>query len=208
MDTIGQILKKARTRRRYSREKLEKITKIKKSFIEAIEKEDWQNLPEYPVVQGFVKSIALTLNLDRKQAIALLRRDFPPKKLNVNPKPDISEKFNWSPKLTFFVGAVFVTVLVFVYLGFQYINFISPPKLEVLKPSDGEVITKKTLLVTGKTDADAVIRVNNQPVLVDDEGLFSSELEIYEGTGEIEVKAISRSGKETTIKRKIIPRLE
>lgn len=208
MRTIGEVLKEARVRKKYSRVKLENKTKIKKDFIEAIEKENWEVLPEYPVVAGFVRSIADVLKIDRKQTLAKLRRDYPPKKLRINPKPDVSDKFTWSPKLTFLTGVVVVSLLVLSYLGLQYRGFITPPPLTVEKPKEGEIITQRQLEVMGATDPEAIVRVNNQPILVEESGEFTAKIEIYGGTYEIEIKAISRSGKESVIRRKIIPELE
>jgi cytoskeletal protein RodZ len=207
METIGRVLKEARVKKRYSRARLEKETKIKKEFIEALEKEDWGKLPDFPVIAGFAKNIAQTLKINNKRAAALLRRDYPPKVLPVAPKPDVSKGFSWSPRLTFLLGLVIVSLAVLSYLTFQYLNFISPPALSVFKPEEGMVVKQRTLEVAGKTDPDAVIRVNNQPVLVNEKGEFAGEIEIFEGTHQVEVKATSRSGKETTIRRKIVPEL-
>ncbi len=208
MKTIGEILKEARTRKKLSRVGLEKETKIKKEFIEAVEGGDWQVLPEYPVVQGFVKSIAGALKLNQRSIMALLRRDYPPKKVSIAPKPDVSDKFVWSPKLTFIAGIVLVALTLLGYLGFQYADYTSPPELTVVKPEDEEIVTTRRLVVEGIADTDAVVKVNNQPVLVGEDGSFVAEIEIFEGTQEIVVKAISRSGKETQVQRKIIPELE
>ncbi len=208
MKTIGKALKEARVRKKYSQVKLEKETKIKKEFIEAIEKEDWPSLPEYPVVAGFVRSIAGVLRIERRQALARLRRDYPPKVLRINPKPDVSEKFTWNPKLTFISGVIGISLIGLTYIGFQYVGFISPPPLEVNVPKEGAVIKETFIEVSGKTDPEAIVRVNNQLVLVEDNGEFNAEIDIYEGTYEIEIKAISRSGKESIIKRKIIPELQ
>ena len=207
MKTIGEALKEARNRKRYSLEKVESETKIKRVFVENIERENWQALPEFPVVSGFVKNIASFLGLPQKEAVALLRRDYPPQALRISPKPDVSDKFVWSPKLTFLVGMGVVLTALSGYLVFQYVKFVSPPALSVDSPRQEQVVREKIVRVSGKTDSDATLRVNNQPVLLDDEGKFSTEIEIYEGTQEIEIKATSRSGKETLIRRKIIPEL-
>lgn len=208
MKTIGKVLKETRVRKKYSRVKLEKETKIKKDFIKAIEEEDWDSLPEYPVVAGFIRSMSGVLKVDRKQAAARLRRDYPPKSLRINPKPDVSSKFTWSPRLTFIAGVLVVSAIIVSYLGFQYIGFISPPPLTVESPNDGDIVKDRVIQVSGKTDPNAVIRVNNQPVLVAEDGSFVSQIEVYQGTHFIEVRAVSRSGKESVVKRKIIPELE
>lgn len=209
MKTIGELIRKKRKEKKLSRKSLEKKTKIKEEFIKAIEKEAWRKLPERAVVAGFVKNIAKTLDMDQKQATALFRRDYPPdKNLRVNPKPDVSSEFTWSPKWTFFVGVFVVVLIILGYLGFQYSNFIQPPKLTLEMPAETQVVTEKNLVVEGTTDPDASVLVNNQPVIVDESGNFRTQVEIYEGTEEIVVMATSRSGKETKVVRKINVELE
>lgn len=208
MKTIGIFIKEARIKKRFSQEKIAKETKIKKDFIVSIEKEDWETLPEYPVVIGFVKQISKYLKLDERQAVAFLRRDYPPRVLPVNPKPDVAKKFIWSPKLTFIVGIAVIAIAALSYLAFQYSNFVSPPKLVVNQPQEEQVVKENKLIVSGKTDQDVTIKINNQPILVEEDGNFKADIEIFEGTEEIVVKAVSRSGKETVIRRKIYPELE
>lgn len=207
MKGIGEVLKEKRTNKKYSLDKLEKETKIKKEFIRAIEDENWEELPEFPVLVGFVKNIAAVLKINKAQIVAFLRRDYPPKSLRINPKPDVGGKFAWSPRLTFLVGVVAVSLVVFGYLGLQYIKFISPPPLLIESPVDGQEVSQTKLKVLGKTNPEATLKVNNQPVLVDEHGNFVTEIEIFEGTKEVVVVATSRSGKETTIRRKIVPEL-
>jgi cytoskeletal protein RodZ len=208
MKTIGLIIKETRQKKKYSLAKLEKEIKIKKNFLQAIEKEDWGKLPDFVVVAGFVKNISKALKLDEEKLSAVLRRDYPPKVLAVNPKPDISDTFVWSPKLTFLVGMIVVALIVLGYLGFQYFRFISPPTLSVTQPKEDQIISERLLEVAGKTDTDATVKVNNQPAIVDSDGKFTTTIEINEKTTEVEVKSLSRSRKETIIKVKIKPELK
>lgn len=203
MKRIGQILKDARMEKRYSYQRLEEITKIKQSFIEAIENEKWGALPSFPTVLGFVKSLSEVLDIDDKLSVAVLKRDYPPKKININPKPDISSKRSWNPKFTFIFGTSLVVVFILGYLGFQYKNFISPPRIDILSPTEGQVVNGNSVLVFGSTDLDVKITVDNQPVLVDKDGKFSTDINISPTTSQIVVKGISRSGKTTVVERKI-----
>lgn len=207
MKTIGEVIREFRVKKHFSHSDLERETKIKKEFLVAIEKENWVKLPEYPVVQGFIKNIAEVLSLNKAQAIALLRRDYPPKSLKINPNPDLKEKFTWSPRLTFISGVIVVFLLIIGYLGFQYANFVKAPALTVESPKDGEVVQTERLRVVGKTTPDSTVRVNNQPAFVDESGNFLTEVEVFEGTTEVVIKAVSRSGKETVISRNIVPDL-
>lgn len=208
MKTIGQYLRDARQQSGITLERIEEKTKIKRAFILSLESEEWDKLPEFPVVLGFVGNISDTLNIDKKQITALLRRDYPPKKLDINPKPDISDKFTWNPKLTFFVGLSVVVAIFVTYLIIQYINFSSPPKLVVESPKEGEVLKTQLVGVNGKTEQDTKVSVNDQPVLIDEFGNFYTEIQVNGDTKKIEIKAKSRSGKESVIVRNVEVKLE
>lgn len=203
MRTVGKIIKDLRVSKGYSLEELENRTKIKKIFLSAIEKENWNALPEFPVLAGFVRSIAHTLDTDANQLVAFLRRDSPPRTVNINPKPDIGNKFRIRTRLMFILVTAPVVLAVVGYLAYQYFLFISPPTLSLELPPEGFVATEGVVDVKGMTSQDATIKVNNQPVVVDPDGNFSVEIEISETTREIEIKATSRYGKETVVRRTI-----
>lgn len=203
MKTIGEILNNARVEKKFSLIHLENITKIKITFIEAIEKEDWDALPAFPTVLGFIKSIATALSVDENMATAVFKRDYPPKKLRILPKPDVVNKFTWSPKLTFAIGVGAILFVLLGYLGIQYFHFISAPRLSIESPKENQVVTVGSIDVFGVTDSDAKIVVNNQPVIVSDDGKFNVSLDVVSDTHEIVIQASSRSGKITTVRRTI-----
>jgi cytoskeletal protein RodZ len=203
MKTIGQILKEARLKKRYSLRSLEEATKIKAGFVGNIEKGYWKGLPPFSTTLGFVKSIAKAVGIEEGMAVAILKRDYPPKVQAISPKPDVGRKFVWSPKLTFSIGVWTVVVLVLGYLILQYVKFLSPPSLEVSSPKENEIVSTFTLNVSGKTNSDAKVIINNQPAIVDDNGNFNTTLDVNSETKEIDIVATSRSGKLTEIKRNI-----
>lgn len=197
MRTIGAILRENRKKQNMSLSELSQRTKIRENFLHAIEEETWATLPDYPVVVGFVKNIADTLELDRAQTVALLRRDYPPKRVAVNPKPDVGTPVTWGPKLIFAIGAIIVIFAISLYLLIQYQRFTAPPNLIVENPSDNEIIRERDYLVTGRTDPEATVVVNNQPALVESSGQFSTEIAVDENTDTIEIIARSRGGRVT-----------
>jgi cytoskeletal protein RodZ len=203
MLTIGEYLKSRRLERKITLNFLEKETKIKKEFLQAIENNLWDKLPEFPVVSGFVKNISLILKIDPNTANAILRRDYPPKKLTVNPKPDIKTKILWSPKFSFVFGVVAFLFVVLSYLGYEYSKFVKPPILEIFEPKENQVLIEKKIRVEGKTTTDATIFVNNQQAIVDKNGNFETVIEIDKNTKELKFIATSRSGKKTEIVRRV-----
>ncbi len=203
MRSLGETIKDSRNEKGFSRSDLERETKIKKDFLEAIENSAWGRLPEFPVVQGFVRSISHVLEMDEQLVLALLRRDYPKKDVRIAPKPDVRNKFLWSPRWTLITGALAATLVIIGYLGYQYKQFVSPPTLVLTKPVENETISNRMYKVEGNTNADATVYVNNQPALVLDNGDFTTEIEISTEMKEIVVKATSRSGKETELHRTV-----
>ncbi len=116
MQTIGSFLKKERVARKVSLEDLERKTKIRKEILELIEQEKWDLLPEYPVVLGFVKNVSKSLRIDLNKAVALLRRDYPPKIVSLKkqePIVSVKKRFVWGPRTTFMFFSVLVGLLVY-----------------------------------------------------------------------------------------------
>ncbi len=207
MKTIGQYLRDARKEKGLSVKELSDITKIRESFLRALEGERWQALPEFSVVSGFTKSVAGALELDRGQMVAVLRRDYPPKKTSVLPKPEMRKEFRVGPQLVFFLGVGTVVVGIIIYLATQYLSFIRPPSLIVDMPTESQVVFENQLTVLGTTDPSSTVIVNAQPALVEEDGDFSTTIVINKDTTVVEVVATSRAGKETRVTRTIKPEL-
>ncbi|MFC1649428.1 helix-turn-helix domain-containing protein [Patescibacteria group bacterium] len=199
MKSIGEFMTSARADRQITLDKIESTTKIKRSFIFAIEKQEWGELPDYPVVLGFVKVLADLYEVDGQKAVALLRRDYPPQKMHINPKPDIEKRFVWSPKLTFALALIFVISVVTGYLGYQFYQYRQPPVLEIYTPTSDQIVTVDLIEVSGLTHPDSSVVVNNQPVFVDEGGNFSTSLNVSEQTNQVEITSKLRSGRETNV---------
>lgn len=211
MKTIGEYLADARKSRGISIHALSEKTKIRATFLKALERGKWSELPEFSVVAGFVKSVAGELDVPREQAMALLRRDFPStysRSGQVLPRSEIKREFRVSPQLAFFFGVALVILVVAGYLVAQYISFVRPPELYVDSPSEGQVVLAPELRVSGTTSVNATVIVNTQPALVAPDGTFATTIEIDKNTTKVEIVATSRAGKETRVTRTIKPELK
>ncbi|HET7477963.1 MAG TPA: RodZ domain-containing protein [Rubrobacteraceae bacterium] len=70
---IGPTLEKARLQRELTLDEVEQATKIRKRYIQAIEKDDYGVLPDAVYVQGFVKTYANYLGLNGEELAGELR---------------------------------------------------------------------------------------------------------------------------------------
>lgn len=200
-------MKEERIKKKLTLKQLASETKIKKGFLSSIEKGIWDDLPEYPTTLGFVKTIAKSLSLPEDNAVALLRRDYPIGKNEslLHPKPDIKLKLSLSPKIA---AAFFSTILILgliAYLTYQYILYVSPPKLFINIPLEDQEIVVGDVEISGRTEPDVTLSVNKQRILVNEDGEFLGKIEISENTKDIVFVARSRYGKETVVVRRIVP---
>ena len=76
--TIGQMLRAARLNKGLSLTAISKNLKIKKSFIDAMEKERYGDLPGPTYAIGFVRSYAKLLDLDQVAIVERFRSEIAP----------------------------------------------------------------------------------------------------------------------------------
>jgi len=79
------------------------------------------------------------------------------------------------------------------------------PSLEISSPSENAEITgeKQTTTVTGKTESDNSITINDRFVVVKSDGTFSYDLPLNEGEQTITILSKDQAGNETKIERKV-----
>jgi hypothetical protein len=91
----------------------------------------------------------------------------------------------------------------------KYVVFLDTvaPALEVTSPEDGQSIVGKanqSIKVTGRTDEQTKIFVNNRAVYPDSEGNFEYPLRLEEGANTVVIKAVDRGGNTTEQTKSVI----
>lgn len=210
MNTAGQILNQARLSRKLEIADVVKATKIRTEFISALERDDYLKLPNSTVTRGFIRNYSELLGLNAENVLAVFRRDFiENKEGQIVPRGmvhPVSRGFIWTPKATIIAATAIIFVLFGSYLFYQYRLLSGPPSLTLSEPAgDGEV-SETNLVVSGKTDPEATISVNGQKVILEKGGKFFFRIPLQSGLNTISVTAISKSGKTTTLTRRIILR--
>src|SRR3990167_7952046 len=133
MRKVSEMLREARERKAISLDTASEATKIKKEFLNSIEKGDFENLPSESYALGFVKNYARYLGVYTSQIAPLFRREYESKqKVHIVPEFRKNQhKFNrnfFSPKGLFIVV---IAIIVSVYIFFQYSSLIFPPPLTI-----------------------------------------------------------------------------
>ena len=199
MKTIGEILRIARKDHGVSLQQLSGMTKIDIRHIEALEANDFKNLPSATFTKGFVRNLAISLGKDPSEWVAILRRDYQTTSpANVSPIRR-SRRFSIGSLLQSRTILLVLGALVFiVYLGFQYRAVITPPPLEINNPTKDAVIVSPVTL-EGKTASGTTVVINDDLKIVpDSSGRFQTKLNLSPGTNEIKVVVLNRFNRSTT----------
>jgi len=196
MKTAGQILKEARSGKFLTVEQLSSITRIDQKYIEAIERDQYHLLPSETVAKGFIRNIAVRLDQNPNDIVAIFRRDFRHPKLSglqkINhPKKKLSLRY-----LPPHFLAISLSVLVFVgYLAYQFRAVIKPPVLEVVRPASKSVLTSP-FEVEGVSDPSIKISIGDEIFTkTDTSGHFIIRMSHPVGETELKVEAVNRFGR-------------
>ena len=201
MIKIGDKFREKRLEKGLSFEDVSKSTKIKVSFLEAIELGAYEKLPSVSYAQGFVRNYAKFLGLSEKETMAIFRREFDEERtFRVLPK-GFEQKNNF-PTSGFKIKQTAIIFLIVIfgfiaYILFQYrYAFLNPP-LNVITPKNMQQINSSVVNVSGQTDANSTVYVNKDAVSVDDNGNFQKFVDVFPGKTFIIVKVINKFSKQT-----------
>lgn len=207
MVPLGKRLHNERMQRKLSLDEVAAATKIKARFLAAIEKGEYDKLPSPAYAKGFVRNYAAYLGMPKTEVTAFFRREFDEKRA-YKVLPDSLSKTEEFPlkRLKIQQSLIIGLLLLMIFLGyllFQYrYQFIGPP-LTVDSPKPN-ITSSQDVRVSGKTDSNATVLVNDEPVSLTIDGEFTKQLTLFPGRTTIIIKSKNRFGKETIVEREIV----
>ncbi|OGE25410.1 hypothetical protein A3C26_02540 [Candidatus Daviesbacteria bacterium RIFCSPHIGHO2_02_FULL_39_12] len=207
MRTVGQILKEEREKKFYSVEEIEKATKIRKELLEALEQGQYQKLPPPTFTQGFIKNYGKFLDLNQEKLLAIFRREFsenknPPRILESFSNPMDRGRFHLTPGKVLSTTVLILIIIFFSYLWLEYRFLVGTPFLELEQPVDQQQVSAEEITISGRTDAEAQVTLNNQEIQIDQNGRFSQTIKLSSNVNNIAITA-TLAGKQTTIQRTV-----
>lgn len=201
----GQRLKETREKLGLTIADVSQSTKIRDYFLECIEKGEYEKLPTGSFAQGFVRNYASFLNLPEEEILALFRREFDEEKMyRVLPSGMVENSLSFSRikgSQIFLILILLLSLSGFIF--FQYKDAVINPSVSVLTPKENEIINTTSLLVTGKTNSENLVFVNNFSVSLDENGNFKKSISVFPGKNEVKIKVVNKFNKITEISRTI-----
>jgi cytoskeletal protein RodZ len=197
MFRVSLILKNAREDKALNYAEISQKLKIPAKYLEALETEQIKNFPPDPYCSLIVKDYANFLGLNGNDVLSLFRRDFDRRSKNKAAKTNL---VNFTPQFTFRLGFIVVVLAFAFYLVNEYIKYNQPPHLKVNWP-EKSLIANNPIEITGSTDDDATVRVNQDLIIVDSNGNFKKQLTLPPTETKIVVESKSPSGKTTVVEK-------
>jgi cytoskeletal protein RodZ len=199
--TVGDYFRRRREEKGLHLRDIGNELGIKNEYLENLESGDYKNLPPQVYVRGFIKSYANFLGIDGNQLIKIYNREMSfmsedtAYKKEKPPKAKLKDYLMVTPKIVTFVASLFVVSILGYYFYHQVNSFNSKPYLFVESPSSDTVVKEKDLLVSGKTEGDATLKINGQDISVSSAGDFSQQITLSEGRNLLIVEAKNRFNK-------------
>lgn len=205
--TLGEKIRKLREDRMMSVRDVSRSTGIRSLYLEYLEAGQYNKLPADVYVRGFLRSFAEVFSLSDESLVRQYERE-----RNIQAREESPARETKAQKLLFsrrkelssiiltpkILAAAMVLLSVFgsvVYLYREFSNFVSEPELTVFEPSDGSKIEGLEVAVRGQSESDAVVRINGEEILVDEDGKFEERLSVRGGFNTIIVEAENLFGK-------------
>ena len=209
--TLGEKLKKLRNERRMSLNDASRLTRIQVKYLECLEEGNCDKLPADVYVKGFLKSYAEVLGVEDKILIRLYDKEREIKK-NLEKRKSDNQKntlgqlarvekavnvssFVVTPKIVVASISILLVFGGFFYLYKEIGSFASVPRLIILNPENNYVTDTNSISVEGITDKDSTVYLNEQPILVQDDGKFRENVNLQSGTNVINIKTVNKFDK-------------
>jgi hypothetical protein len=212
MKSVGKLLRSQREKRKLALDEVYKNIKIHPKYIRALENDDYSVFEGKVHAKGFLKIYSQYLGLDLAEVMALWRREYEAgfesskeEKL-FQIKSLEGPKFVLTPVMILTVAISLLVVLFFGYLFYQYQTYTGNPFLEVYYPENNLMTTSDILDITGKSDLDSDVFINNQKVVLNPNGGFAVSIRLKEGINTLSITSINKLNKKSEEIRTVIYR--
>jgi transcriptional regulator with XRE-family HTH domain len=211
--SLGQQLKTARQNLDLTPAEAAGKINISLKYLLALENGEYEKLPGEVYGRSFLRVYLKFLGLEQAGLFPLYQSEF---KIYSKTRKVVLADFKQpvkrvslfellaAPKIARSLGVLILIFACLFYLGFKIKIIMTPPSLVVEKPIDNQITDQNFIEVTGTVEKEAVLEINGQQVIADQNGRFSEIMDLQPGINSIEFKAEKRHGKQTKIYRQVV----
>jgi len=194
---VADRLRKARLEKELTLSDIADSTKIQLKYLEFLENSDYQALPGEVYIRTWIKLYAEAVDLPTHT----LLQDYNLEK-TVGKKIDISKqtgKFNWHnilrPRVLKWLAVGIVVVAFLIYLFWGINNIITAPQVNITEPANNFRTTASQVMIMGNTQPEVQLRINNEVILLDEDGNFSQNVNLAPGLNNLQISAKKKHSK-------------
>ncbi len=211
LETLGEYLQEVRKVAGMELEEAATKASMKPQFLALLEEGAYAKLPPDVYMHGFLKSLSKVYGIEAEELILQYRKERSiVTQLAKNhglkaAKGKLLKHIIITPKVvSIFLGLAFVFLTV-VYVIWQVFSINKSPNLQIVEPYDRQLVKGSSARISGKTDPGVQVTVNGQPIFVDSEGFFNTELGLSTGPKDLVFIAKNKFDKVVSKTITIIP---
>jgi len=106
METVGVYLKREREAKNISLSEVSRLTKISKFYLDYIERDDFQKLPQGPYIKGYISSYSRLIGSNVNQALELYDSLNKKRPLGEDVQPEIQKSKGWKTPIAAMLDSV------------------------------------------------------------------------------------------------------
>ncbi|MFH1405546.1 MAG: helix-turn-helix domain-containing protein [Patescibacteria group bacterium] len=193
---LGETLRELRRAGNVTLSELEKKTKIRRCYLEALENDNYVFLPEPLYTRKYLKTYIQALGGNEKYFLERFEDECGTCDFVINARlPRQRTKaiqFLVASKFMKFAGIIIVALLVSSYIGWQVFKIISPPEIIISFPENGYSTKEALITIQGYVKKGISVVINEEEVLLTQSGDFKHEIALERGTNIIAIEAKKR----------------
>lgn len=206
-ESLGELLVAARKKQRLPLKKIAYQLAINESYLEALEKGEYNRLPGNIYAKSFLKVYADFLKLDQEKILELYNQemDLKHKVGQINEeiprmiKRVTNRRLAITPKIFHRLLIVAVIVVFLVYLAWELKRIITPPFLVIDQPANNLITKDYSVEIMGSTEQEAKLVINGQELMANKDGHFSKRLDLKAGVNTITISAEKKYSKPNVV---------
>jgi cytoskeletal protein RodZ len=207
--TVGERLHQLREETRLDLADLAPQLKIPAKYLEAIEESRYQDLPGLVYARNFVRLYASRMSLNLTTVMEKFEEEYAiMAKTRGIARPLMVQRAKteapWYRRHGRLLIAGAVIMIVLAYFGWQIWNLFTPPNLVIVRPATDVTTTESAITVSGISEGDAKVSINNAPIQINDRGEFSESIDLQRGLNTLKITAKKKYSRERVVYRNIL----
>jgi len=175
----------------------------------AIENNDFSQFPNLEYAHKFILTYSRFLELDTEKINNRyqieVKHFLNQHHLPTTPDQPAAKKYLILTPKTITIGLICLFMCFVGYYGYLQINqFTTFPKIHIDEPADYTTVNSNQISLSGQTDPENIIYINNQALTTDKNGHFTTNIQLKNGYNIIKVSAQNKMGKTATYTKVVV----